>query len=425
MPQETASQTETRTMRFLRPAALLALALAAPTVAADDVTTTGGKKITGKLVAVDAQGITFSTGDAKVTIPARDIVLVDFGNKPAPLAKDATFSEVELTDGSVFRVAKFALKGKKLTTELLPGPAGVPAPRYELPMAAVFAAVKRADDPKTKDAWKKMLAGRGKRDMYVMAQESGLTYQQGTILGGGDDGVMVNFESEGGGKAIELRQSRAAGLVFYQPQLATVPPTVCRVADVFGNTLTAAAVAISADGVVVTTVSGAVVTYPSAAALARFDYESGNLAYLSDLTPQVDGPKDAPEDAKLEPKPADRYWKDTTLANGPIKLEGATYAKGLCVLPDTALTYNLNGDYTQFRATAGIDENGLNAAPAARLIVEADGQVVFNEVLRRKDKPKGVTLTVKGVKQLRLIVEVDTPPVNGDYVTLAEARVQK
>jgi hypothetical protein len=200
---------------------------------------------------------------------------------------------------------------------------------------------------------------------------------------------------------------------------------VCRVADVFGNALNAAAVAISADGVLVTTVSGATVKYPSVAGLARFDYESGNLAYLSDLTPEVDGPKDDPADAKLEPKPADRYWKDTTLANGPIKLEGVAYAKGLCVLPDTALTYNLNGDYTQFRATAGIDENGLNAAPAARLIVEADGQVVFNEVLRRKDKPKGVTLPVKGVKQLRLIVEVDTPPVNGDYVTLAEARVQK
>lgn len=411
-------------MRFRLPVAALALTLLASAAAADDVTTTAGKKLSGKLVAVDAQGIAFSTGEAKVTIPARDIVLVDFGNKPVAVPKDVTYSEIELTDGSVFRAAKFALKGKVMTTELLPG-GPTPPPAYELPMGAVFSAMKRADDPKARDAWKKLLAGRGKRDMYVMQQETGLTYQQGTILSGSADGTTLSFESESGGKGTDLRQSRAAGLVFYQPQQASVPPTVCRVVDVYGNTLNAAAVAIAPDGVSVTTVAGAVVKYPSVAALVRFDYESGNLAYLSDLQPLVDAPNEKPEDAKLEPRPADGKLKDQTTANTPLKLDGVLYAKGVCVIPETALTYNLNGDFAQFKAVAGIDENGMSALPAARLIIEADGQVVFNEVLRRKDKPKGVTLAVKGVKQLRLIVEVDTPPVNGEYVALAEARVQK
>lgn len=411
-------------MRFRFPVAVLALTLLASAAAADDVTTTAGKKLSGKLVGVDAQGIAFSTGDAKVTIPARDIVLVDFGNKPVPLAKDATHSEIELTDGSIFRVAKFALKGKNLTTELLPGAMGSP-PVYDLPMGTVFSAMKRADDPKVREAWKKLIAGRGKRDMYVMQQETGLTYQQGTILSGSDDGTTLSFESESGGKPADLRQSRAAGLVFYQPQLAVIPPTVCRVVDVYGNTLNAAAVAIGADSIAVTTIAGATVKYSSAAALVRFDYESGNLAYLSDLQPQVDAPKEAPEVAKLEPRPMGQLFKDQVLANTPLKLDGVVYAKGLCVIPETALTFNLNGDFTQFKAVAGIDENGMSALPSARLIIEADGQVVFNEVLRRKDKPKGVTLAVKGVKQLRLIVEVDTPPVNGEYVALAEARVQK
>ena len=91
---------------------------------------------------------------------------------------------------------------------------------------------------------------------------------------------------------------------------------------------------------------------------------------------------------------------------------------------DTALTFNLGGDYTQFKATVGIDENGANATSAAKLTVEGDGQVLFTGTLIRKDKPKGLVLPVKGVKQLKLIVEADTP-FNGNYVTLADAGVQK
>ena len=67
-------------------------------------------------------------------------------------------------------------------------------------------------------------------------------------------------------------------------------------------------------------------------------------------------------------------------------------SKGVCVAPDTVLTYNLGGDFAQFKATVGIDENGANATSAAKLTVEADGQVLFSEWLARKDKPKGVVL---------------------------------
>jgi hypothetical protein len=268
-----------------------------------------------------------------------------------------------------------------------------------------------------------MLATRGKRDLYVIEREEGLTYVQGTIHSGGDGGQTLDFEPEGGGAREELRQSRAAGRVFYQPQPAAVAPTLCRVLDVYGNSLTAAAIALGEDGsVTVTTVAGATAKYPSTATLSKLDYAQGNVAYVSDLQPQVERPELPPEELKLNPAVA--YLKDRSLANESIKLENVTYQKGLCVAPDTALTYNLGGDYTQFKATAGIDENGANASSSAKLTVEADGQVLFTGTLTRKDKPKGLVLSIKGVKQLKLIVEADTP-FNGNYVTLADARVQK
>jgi hypothetical protein len=407
--------------RFAAPLALAFALLGAP-ARADDVTTTAGKKIGGKLVAVDAQGVTLAAGAAKATVPAREIVVVTFGHDVRPQPKEP-FSEIELTDGSTVRVAKFALKGKKFEPEQLPPPAGEKGPSFDIPVRAVFSAMKKAHDPKQREAWKKMLATRGKRDLYVIEREEGLTYVQGTIHSGGDGGQTLDFEPEGGGAREELRQSRAAGLVFYQPQPAAVAPTLCRVLDVYGNSLTAAAIALGEDGsVTVTTVAGATAKYPSTATLSKLDYAQGNVAYVSDLQPQVERPELPPEELKLNPAVA--YLKDRSLANESIKLENVTYQKGLCVAPDTALTYNLGGDYTQFKATAGIDENGANASSSAKLTVEADGQVLFTGTLTRKDKPKGLVLSIKGVKQLKLIVEADTP-FNGNYVTLADARVQK
>jgi hypothetical protein len=409
------------TRRATLAAGLFALALCGTGTRADDLTTTAGKKITGKLVAVTAEGVVFSTGDAKVTVPGRDIVLVDLGGKVEPPPAGATYSEIELTDGSSFRVAKFAIKGKKFETEVLAGPKGVPEPTVELPMGAVFSAMRKAEDAKGRAEWKKLLAGRGKRDLYVIRQAEGLTYIEGTVLEGLDDGKRVKFEKEGGGTD-ELLQSRSAGFVFNQPQPASVPPTVCRVQDVFGNSLNAAKVDVTPSGVTVTTVSGASVKYASAAGIARLDYAQGNVAYLSDLDPLVDTPELPPEEMRLNPTAA--VLKDKSLSNEPIKLDNVLYPKGLCLAPDTAVTFNLDGGYTQFKATVGVDENGFNATSAAKVTVEADGQVLFTGTVTRKDKPKGLVLAVKGVKQLRVIVEADTP-VNGNYVILADARVQK
>jgi hypothetical protein len=422
-------------MRLIRRASAtcVAVALAALLASgafADDVTTTAGKKISGKLVSVDAQGITFAS-TAQVTIPARDIVVVDLGNKILEKPKNTTYCEIELADGSSIVVSKYLLKGKKFECELLPGPPGLKEPVYNLPMSSVFSAMKKAEDPKHREAWKKMLGTRGKRDLYVIQLPDGLTFTQGTFIDGFEEkdkdqpnkpGTWkLTFEKEDSTKDT-LLQSRAVGLVFYQPQPATVTPTLCHVQDVYGNKLNAAAITITSEGVTVTTVAGATVKYASTAALAKLDYQLGNVAYLSDLQPQVEEPMVAPEEKKLNPTVA--YFNDRSLANDNIKLDNATFPKGVCVAPDVALTYNLKGDYSQFKATVGIDENGANATSAAKVIIEADGQVLFSKTLRRTEKPEGVVLAVKGVKQLKVIVEADTP-LNGNYVTLADARVQK
>ena len=393
---------------------------------ADKLTTISGQTINGKLVSVDPQGITFSSsekGEAKV--PSKEIYLVDLGNPIAPPPKDSRYHEVELTDGSTLRITKYAIKGKKLIVDLLPGPKDVPMPTYEIDLGSVFSVMRGADDLKNREAWKKLLSNRGKRDLYVIREAEGLNSVSGTILSGNEAGDTLTFEKLDG-STTELRLSRATGgLIFAQPQSTQIAPTLCKVLDVFGNSLIARAIEISSSGATITTVSGGVIKYSNRNALSRLDYAQGNVAYLSDLEPKLEVAGMAADEKGLRVNVDVPFTKDKAISNEPLKLGSEAYAKGLMVAPETRLTFNIGGDYREFKAVIGIQELTLDANLEARLTIEADdGRVLYSDTLKRKDKPRSIGLDVKAVKQLRIIVEADFP-VNGNNVILADAKVQK
>lgn len=393
--------------------------------AADSLTTTSGKKLTGKLVSVDGQGVTFDNGQGAVKVPGKDILLIDLGHPITEPAKGAKYNELELTDGSTFRIGKFAIKGKKVSAELLPGPKGELLPALDVGLSEVFAIMRNADDPKARDAWKKVLAGRGKRDLYVIRESEGLNFVPGTILGGTDAGDALIFEKEDGSQT-ELRLSRATGgLVFSQTQPTQVAAKICKVYDVFGNALIARAVVLEASGATLTTVNGVTLKYGSAASLAKLDYGQGNIAYLSDLEPQVEGPPPPADEKGLRLNITAPYTRDHSVGNEPLRLGGETFAKGLTVAPDTKLLFTIGGDFRELRALIGLQEFTSDAGLEAKLTIETDdGRVLFSEMLKRKDKPRPIALDVKGVKQVRLVVDADLG-INGNRVVLADAKVQK
>jgi len=409
---------------FTRPLVAVALVVLVVAARADDVTTVGGKKLTGKLLAVDAEGVVIDVAGTEVKVSAKEVLLIDLGNKVAAPAKDQKYHEVELTDGSVLRVGKYAVKGKKLEVELLPGPAGVTPPALELPLGSVFSVCRNADDVKQRESWQAMLRNRGKRDLYVMRTAEGLNFVQGTILEGNADGTEITFEKEDGAKE-QLRLSRATGgLVFNQPAGGQPPATLCKVKDVFGNVLVAREIGVADGGVKVKTVSGVSVGYAAAAAVSQLDYAQGNVAYLSDLTPQVEAPGVSDADAKAFPllegktRPA-AYLRDRFLGDSPtLTLDGATFPKGIAVSADTALTFPLGGEYREFRAVVGF-------AAELKLTIEADGKVIATDVFKGKDKSRGLTVDVKGVRQLRVAVDRDYPSETAAYLILADAKVQK
>jgi hypothetical protein len=393
---------------------------------ADTLTTTNGKTIKGKLIGVDAQGVILSTTESdQLKVSGKEIHLIDLGNAITPPAKDVKYHELELTDGSIFRIAKFSIKGNMLAIDLMPGPPKLPPPALDINLSAVFSVMRSAEDLKSREAWKKLLAGRGKRDLYVIREAEGLNFVPGTILGGNDAGDLISFEKEDGVKA-ELKLSRATGgLIFARPQPTQIAPTLCKVLDVFGNSLIAQSLDIGKNGVTVTTVSGVVVKYASQSAIAKLDYAQGNIAFLSDLDPLVDAPDQSMDEKKFRLNVATAFTKDQNVANEPLKLGSESYSKGISIAPDTRLTFNIGGDFREFKAVIGMQENSPDANLEAKVTIETEeGRVLFSEVLKRKDKPRAVGLDVKGVKQLLVSVDANLP-VNGNRVIMADARLQK
>jgi len=262
--------------------------------------------------------------------------------------------------------------------------------------------------------------------MYVIRQREGFDIVSGTLIEGNTDGTLVTFEREDGTRETPRLSRATGGLVFSHPPSAQQPPsTVCKVLDVFGNVLIAQAVELSGTGMKVTTVSGVVVTYPSLAGVAKLDYSQGNLAYLSDLTPQVDTPETPAEEAgkNLDFKPP--FIADKAPGNDPLRLAGTLYPKGLWIQPGTVLTYTIGGEYREFKVIVGIHDRAPDGAAAVRVTIEADGRPVFSELVRRKGPPKDLTLDVKNVKQLRILVDSETPSANGSQAVLGIAQVQK
>ena len=407
--------------------ALLTIVVLLAPASADDVTTLAGKKVQGKLQSIDRDGIVLQHNGSLERLPGKQLLVVDLGNKIVSPRQGARYHEVELTDGSVIRCDKFLIKGKKVTLDLLSGPDGVPQPQLDLPLTAVFWMARGLDDPKRRDEWRKMLLTRSKRDLYVIRQSDGLNIVQGTVIEGNAQGNSIVFEQDTGTREKLLLSRATGGLVFSQPAPTTPPPPLlCRVLDVFGNTLLAQSVELSPSGVKVITINGARVAYSSLAAIAKLDYSQGNLAFLSDLQAQVDAPELPAEELRMNVK--EPYLADKAPSNQPLKLNGVVYPKGLWIQPDTTLTYTLGGDYREFKAVLGLGESnkGDNAA-RVRVTIDGDGQVLFSDVIRRADKPKHLTLDVKKIKQLRILVDADAAAAafNGSRAVIGLAQIQK
>ena len=408
---------------------LLAMLAATPlsVAAGADVTLLAGRKVSGGVVAFDTTTLSLQEpGQTTPTrLPVKDLAVVEMRTPPAPPPKEAKFDELELTDGSVLRLTKLLVRGKRVEpTPLTPGET-LAAPQFDVPLGAAFHYLRGADDAKYRDDWKKLLAGRGKRDLFVTRAADGLNPLAGTVVEGNEAGDALVFEREDG-QRVSLKLTRASGgVVLNQPPRDQPPATLCKVTDAFGNTLVATRLDLAGDAIKVTTVSGATLTYPQASAVVRFDFRQGNLTYLSDLDAAADyAPPE--KDGLLGEQFAyqRKLARDRSLDGSDLLLDGRKFARGVSLPPDCVAAYKLDGGYREFKAVVGIQDGNNRESWSLRLRIEVNGRAAFDEVVTKAGKPREVVVNVKDAKDLRLVVE-RVGLYAGEQLNLADARLQK
>ncbi len=396
------------------------------TASAADVTTLAGRKVTGTLVAIDATTIAVQEpGAATPTrLATKELATVETRKLPAP-PKDAKFDELELTDGTVLRLTKLLVRGKQIEPALLTPAEPLTAPKVELPLGTAFSYLRNADDAKSRDEWKKLLAGRGKRDLFVVRGADGLNPLAGTVIEGTDGGDVLTFEREDG-QRVNLKLSRASGgIAFNQPPRDQVPPTLCKVGDAFGNTLVATRLDLAGSTLKVTTVAGATVTYAELDAVVVLDFRQGNLTYLSDLDATADYAPVEKDGLLGEQFGYQRKLaRDRSLDGSDLTLDGKKFARGVSLPPDSTAAYKLDGGYREFKAVVGIQDGANRESWSLRLRVEVGGRAVFDEVVKKAMKPREIVLNVKDAKELRVTVE-RVGLFAGDQINLGDARLQK
>jgi hypothetical protein len=152
------------------------------------------------------------------------------------------------------------------------------------------------------------------------------------------------------------------------------------------------------------------------ASLSRLEVRNGKLVYLSDLKPAEERQVpylDTPFPLQL----------DRSAAGRPIRIAGRTYARGLGMHSRASVTYQLDGTYRAFAATAGIDD-AVGDAGSVIVRVYGDDKLLFESpILHGGDEPAQIRVDLTKVLLLRLEVDYADNADAGDQADWAEARL--
>jgi hypothetical protein len=151
--------------------------------------------------------------------------------------------------------------------------------------------------------------------------------------------------------------------------------------------------------------------------VAALDVQGGRAVCLSDMAASA-----------YEYFPyLDERWplvRDGNAAGHDLQVGGSTYARGIGLHGPCRVSYRLDGAYRRFEALVGLDDAD-GAEGDVRVRVLADGKEVdsASRELRHSDGAVPVTISVAGVKELTLVVELGRGGNVQDLVDWVDARL--
>jgi hypothetical protein len=374
-----------------------------------------GEEIKGDLVSLSDKEIVLRVQDKPVTTATSQTLVLEFA--PAASLRDVKYSRVELVDGTLFHCSGFAFKGKEVTLTLLSGQS------VTAPLTSISYLMHEAHDASLVAAWKTQFAGKKRSYDVVVGKTAtgGLNYLEGTFYDASADGKTIAFTRKGDSSKVELQIDRIHGMLLLRPPDPNLPSLLCKFHDTQGSTIMARSAVLKDGKLVITTQCGVPVEY-ALGLVAKLDYSPGKLTYLSDF--ELSRVK-VTETGALGM--VHHFKRDRNLdGTAEIRIAGKSFPKGLSMHAYCDLTFDVEGEFREFRAVAGIDDFvGPPSAGPSTLRIEGDGRELLKMTVTRKDGAKPITLNIREVQKLRIVVSSEDIFGLGCHLALGDAKVSK
>jgi hypothetical protein len=380
-----------------------------------ELTTLKGEVIEGELVSVAKDKIVFAKGDEKLEFNPEQVLQINYRPENRPKGNEK-WSDVEMSDGTLLHCDQFLIKGKEVELTLLSGQ------KVKMPLTAVANILLAGEDEKQRKDWTARLAKKKPTDVLVAKNPvGGISALDVTFEEGSEDGKAISLTRQGDSEAkqVALTREKVIGLIFVRELDPKAKAVLFKLMDTERNLVMVSETELTAEGLTVTTPSGAKIAYPTAL-VARLDFNRGQLTFLSGLKP----------DKELNPSDGEglfRYRRNVNLDGKPLNVGGTVYTNGLALHAHTELEYNLKGEFRQFNAVVGIDP-GVKGLPGPTVLkIEGDGKELLSLTMKRDDKVKAhpVALNIKDVQTLKIVVTSGDWLDLGKHLNLADAKVSK
>lgn len=391
---------------------LIAAAAAAPAV---EVVTLDGKKVTGTLEALSGKAAKVNAGGQSTSYPAGDLMHVAFPNtKPTKTAKAPI--RVTLTDGTSLFGSQVLSDGKEATFE------SAAFGKMTLPFTKVAQIRFKAAtvSPKKEKQWAELIARSAAKDLLVIEQKETKVLDFLPVVVADITKEKVTFAFNG--QTIPQPRSKFFGIIFARQKSAGAKP-VCSVELASGDTVQVSKIGLEGETIAATLLAGNEVKLTTDK-IRKLDFSLGKIKYLSDMEPSEVDVKpffNDPFVAKLF-----QVRRNHTNTGKKLQLGKTTYERGLWIHSRTELKYRLGGEYRQFKAIMGIDQDVVeNGKGHVRVVITGDEKRLLETTVRSGDEPVPVDLDVSKVINLTILVDYGENGDTSDHLDLCEARVIK
>jgi hypothetical protein len=381
-----------------------------------DVQTLDGRTDNGQLVELNAEQVVLEGAAGRNTFPLAGLAAMaragDAGTPRKPILW------LELVDQSLLPASEFTSTGGTAHVRLTTG-AELDVPTRAIRWVRFSAGNDR--EPKLARQWSDIIDAKVAGDLLVVRKSGALDYLEG--VQGDVDAEICKFELDK--EIIPVKRTKVEGIVYAHPAGADLPEAAGEISSIDGARLAMRTASLGEGAVNVTTPSGIKIKLPLEE-IARFDFSTGKIAFLSDLQP--DSAVYLPYFSLKPDLPVlsefYQYRRDVGFEQNPLRLDGKTYRKGLSLQSRTTLSYKLPGKFRLLKSVAGIDDS-VRETGSVRLEIKGDGKTLWSGDVRGSEPPRELEVEIAGVKRLEVIADYGEDLDIGDRLDLADIRVTK